>query len=120
MSSYTEHVSDNLARCTWLDKELLKRMGKQRRAFHSIHHVLLSDDQAGINVNAIAPGYIETEMNTALIGDPNRSRQILERIPLQRWGSPDDFEGLIIFLCSSASDYLSGECIACDGGWMGR
>lgn len=65
-------------------------------------------------------GYIATEMNTALINNPTRSRQIMERIPAGRWGSPQDFEGLTVFLCSSASDYISGECLVCDGGWMAR
>lgn len=59
-------------------------------------------------------------MNEALIADPVRSKQILERIPAGRWGTPDDFEGAIVFLASRASDYVSGECIVVDGGWMGR
>ncbi len=59
-------------------------------------------------------------MNEALIADPVRSRQILERIPAGRWGTPDDFEGAIVFLASRASDYVSGECLVIDGGWMGR
>ncbi|ODO08022.1 hypothetical protein I350_03605 [Cryptococcus amylolentus CBS 6273] len=74
----------------------------------------------GISVNAIAPGYISTDMNEALIADPVRSRQILERIPAGRWGTPQDFEGAIVFLACKASDYVSGECIVVDGGWMGR
>ncbi|KAL7424739.1 hypothetical protein Q5752_000423 [Cryptotrichosporon argae] len=74
----------------------------------------------GVNVNAIAPGYISTDMNEALIADPVRSRQILERIPAQRWGTPADFEGAILYLASRASDYVSGECVVVDGGWMGR
>lgn len=74
----------------------------------------------GVNVNAIAPGYISTDMNEALIADPVRSRQILERIPAQRWGTPADFEGAVVFLASKASDYVSGECLVVDGGWMGR
>jgi hypothetical protein len=60
------------------------------------------------------------KMNDALIADPVRSRQILERIPAQRWGKPSDFEGAIVFLASQASDYVSGECLVVDGGWMGR
>lgn len=59
-------------------------------------------------------------MNEALIADPVRSRQILERIPAQRWGTPADFEGAVVFLASKASDYVSGECLVVDGGWMGR
>ncbi|ORY32603.1 hypothetical protein BCR39DRAFT_492650 [Naematelia encephala] len=74
----------------------------------------------GVNVNGIAPGYISTDMNEALIADPVRSRQILERIPAGRWGTPQDFEGAIVFLASRASDYVSGECLVVDGGWMGR
>ncbi|KAF7321888.1 ATP-binding cassette transporter [Mycena kentingensis (nom. inval.)] len=74
----------------------------------------------GINVTGIAPGYIATEMNTALIADPVRSRQIMERIPAQRWGAPADFDGAIVFLASAASDYICGENLVVDGGWMGR
>ncbi|WVF71658.1 2-deoxy-D-gluconate 3-dehydrogenase [Kwoniella sp. CBS 6097] len=74
----------------------------------------------GVNVNAIAPGYIATDMNEALLADPVRSKQILERIPAGRWGSPEDFEGAIVYLASKASDYVSGECLVVDGGWMGR
>lgn len=59
-------------------------------------------------------------MNTALIANETRSRQIMERIPAGRWGSPEDFEGAVVFLASSASDYVSGECLTVDGGWMGR
>lgn len=60
------------------------------------------------------------QMNEALIADPVRSRQILERIPAGRWGTPQDFEGAVVFLASKASDYISGECLVVDGGWMGR
>ncbi|KAG8931623.1 hypothetical protein FRC03_003112 [Tulasnella sp. 419] len=74
----------------------------------------------GVNVNGISPGYISTEMNTALINNPTRSRQIMERIPASRWGSPADFEGVVVFLASKASDYVCGETIVVDGGWMGR
>ncbi|KAL5522523.1 hypothetical protein ACEPAG_8539 [Sanghuangporus baumii] len=74
----------------------------------------------GINVNCIAPGYIDTDMNTALIANPTRARQILERIPAGRWGNPGDFEGAIVFLASRASDYVCGETVVVDGGWMGR
>ncbi len=73
-----------------------------------------------VQVNAIAPGYIETDLNTALINDPIRSRQILERIPAGRWGQPKDFAGPVVFLASSASDYINGEILTVDGGWMGR
>lgn len=74
----------------------------------------------GVCVNAIAPGYIATDMNEALIADKDRARQILERIPAGRWGSPEDFEGAIVFLASRASDYVTGECLVVDGGWMAR
>lgn len=73
-----------------------------------------------VNVNAIAPGYMATEMNTALLQDETRNRQILERIPAGRWGKPEDMVGAVIFLASSASDYVNGEIITVDGGWMGR
>jgi 2-deoxy-D-gluconate 3-dehydrogenase len=74
----------------------------------------------GINVNAIAPGYMATDNTTALRKDPDRSRQILERIPAGRWGEPDDLGGAAVFLCSSASDYIHGHVLSVDGGWMGR
>ncbi|KAJ7187889.1 NAD-binding protein [Mycena filopes] len=74
----------------------------------------------GINVNGISPGYIATEMNTALMEDAVRSRQIMERIPAGRWGEPRDFEGAVVFLASGAADYVCGESLVVDGGWMGR
>lgn len=74
----------------------------------------------GINVNAIAPGYIATDMNVALINDSNRNAGIMARIPAGRWGAPEDFKGVIVFLASRASGYVSGEVITVDGGWMGR
>jgi 2-deoxy-D-gluconate 3-dehydrogenase len=74
----------------------------------------------GINVNAIAPGYMATDNTTALRNDPVRSRQILDRIPAARWGEPGDIAGAAIFLCSSASDYVHGHVLAVDGGWLGR
>ncbi|CAK37292.1 hypothetical protein CBS115989_3702 [Aspergillus niger] len=74
----------------------------------------------GINVNAIAPGYIATDMNTDLINDSNRNAGIMARIPAGRWGKPEDFKGVIVFLASQASSYVSGEIITVDGGWMGR
>ncbi|MCJ1399187.1 hypothetical protein MMC11_002389 [Xylographa trunciseda] len=82
----------------------------------------LSNEWAGkgINVNAIAPGYIATEMNTALMKDEKRAESILTRIPAGRWGDPEDFKGAVIFLASKASSYVSGEILTVDGGWMGR
>ena len=74
----------------------------------------------GVNVNAIAPGYIATDNTAPLRGDATRSRQILERIPAARWGTPDDLKGPTVFLASPASDYLHGEILVVDGGWMGR
>jgi 2-deoxy-D-gluconate 3-dehydrogenase len=74
----------------------------------------------GINVNAIAPGYIRTENTAALQADPNRNRQILERIPAGRWGEASDLGGAAVFLCSPASDYVQGHVLVVDGGWMGR
>lgn len=74
----------------------------------------------GINVNAIAPGYIATDMNEALINNPTRTRQIMERIPAQRWGAPEDFIGAVVFLAGQGSNYICGETLVVDGGWMGR
>ncbi|TQI68323.1 SDR family oxidoreductase [Clostridium sp. KNHs216] len=74
----------------------------------------------GININCVAPGYLATDLNTALIADPVRSRQILERIPAGRWGQPEDIVGVALFLASSASDYINGIVIPVDGGWLGR
>jgi 2-deoxy-D-gluconate 3-dehydrogenase len=74
----------------------------------------------GINVNAIAPGYMRTDNTEALRNDATRSRQILERIPAGRWGEPSDLEGAAIFLASRASDYVNGHVLVVDGGWMGR
>lgn len=73
-----------------------------------------------INVNAIAPGYFATNNTKALQADETRNRQILERIPAGRWGTPDDLAGAVVFLSSSASDYLQGHILTVDGGWMAR
>ena len=74
----------------------------------------------GVNVNAIAPGYIATDNTEALRNDPERSSSILGRIPAGRWGEPQDFKGPAVFLASSASDYVHGTILTVDGGWMGR
>jgi 2-deoxy-D-gluconate 3-dehydrogenase len=74
----------------------------------------------GVNVNAIAPGYIATDNTEALRNDPERSTSILARIPAGRWGEPQDFKGPAVFLASSASDYVHGTILTVDGGWMGR
>jgi 2-deoxy-D-gluconate 3-dehydrogenase len=74
----------------------------------------------GVNVNAIAPGYMKTDNTAALQADPVRSQQILVRIPAGRWGEPEDLAGAAVFLSSPASDYVNGHVLVVDGGWMGR
>jgi 2-deoxy-D-gluconate 3-dehydrogenase len=74
----------------------------------------------GVNVNAIAPGYMATDNTEALRANPERSRQIMERIPAGRWGCPEDLAGAVVFLASSASDYVHGHVLAVDGGWLSR
>lgn len=74
----------------------------------------------GICVNAIAPGYMATSMNTKLIEDPKRNTEILSRIPMARWGNEEDVKGVAVFLASKASDYVSGAIIPVDGGYLGR
>jgi 2-deoxy-D-gluconate 3-dehydrogenase len=74
----------------------------------------------GVNVNAIAPGYIATDNTSALRADPDRSPAILSRIPQNRWGQPEDFKGPVVFLASGASNYMNGTIVTVDGGWMGR
>ncbi|HEX8559378.1 MAG TPA: 2-dehydro-3-deoxy-D-gluconate 5-dehydrogenase KduD [Pyrinomonadaceae bacterium] len=74
----------------------------------------------GVNVNAIAPGYMRTDNTAALQADETRNRQILERVPAGRWGEPSDLAGAAVFLCSPASDYVNGHVLVVDGGWMGR
>lgn len=74
----------------------------------------------GINVNCICPGYFETSMSHVLQDDPVRGPQILDRIPVGRWGQPDELAGLCVFLASDASNYMHGSCIAIDGGWLSR
>ena len=83
---------------------------------------LLANEWArrGINVNAIAPGYFATDNTTALRADPERSREILGRIPAGRWGDPADLCGAAVFLASSASDYVHGAILPVDGGWLAR
>ena len=74
----------------------------------------------GVNVNAIAPGYISTDNTEALRNDPDRSTSILARIPLGRWGNPEDLAATAVFLASPAAAYINGELLTVDGGWMGR
>jgi len=83
---------------------------------------LLANEWAsqGINVNAIAPGYMATNNTTALRADEDRNAAILERIPAGRWGVPDDMMGPAVFLASAASDYINGYTVAVDGGWLAR
>ena len=83
---------------------------------------LLANEWApkGINVNAIAPGYIATNNTAALQADELRNRQILDRIPAGRWGKPSDLAGAVVFLASDASDYVQGHILAVDGGWLAR
>jgi len=97
-------------------------------AYAASKHALVGLTQAmgndlagdGVQVNAIAPGYIETNNTAALRRDPDRQRQILSRIPAGRWGTPDDIAGAVLFLASSLSDYVSGHTLVVDGGWMAR
>ena len=83
---------------------------------------LLANEWAarGINVNAIAPGYMATSNTAALRDDEQRNSEILARIPAARWGTPDDLAGPVVFLASSASDYVHGHTLAVDGGWLAR
>lgn len=74
----------------------------------------------GVNVNAIAPGYMDTDMNVNLINDEKRNVEILARIPAGRWGKPEDMQGVVVFLASAASDYVNGAIIPVDGGYLGR
>lgn len=82
----------------------------------------LSNEWAGqgVTVNAIAPGYVDTEMNSALMADEGRAEAILGRIPVGRWGRGEDFKGVVVWLGSAAGGYVSGEVVTVDGGWMGR
>lgn len=82
----------------------------------------LSNEWAGrgVTVNAIAPGYMATDLTEALINDPERNRLILARIPVGRWGRPEDMKGLAVFLASAAAAYITGAVIPVDGGWLGR
>jgi 2-deoxy-D-gluconate 3-dehydrogenase len=73
-----------------------------------------------IQVNAIAPGYMATDNTQALQDDPERNASILARIPAERWGTPQDLAGTVVFLASSASNYVNGHTLAVDGGWLGR
>ncbi|KAI1177796.1 hypothetical protein F4777DRAFT_587030 [Nemania sp. FL0916] len=76
--------------------------------------------EKGVTVNAIAPGYIATDMNEALLNDEERLASISARIPAGRWGAPEDFKGSVVYLASRASAYVTGHTLVVDGGWMGR
>ena len=82
----------------------------------------LSNDWAakGICVNAIAPGYMDTQLNIALVNDKKRTEEVFNRVPMKRWGNGEDLKGLIVFLSSSASDYVTGTVIPVDGGYLAR
>lgn len=82
----------------------------------------LSNDWAakGICVNAIAPGYMDTQLNTAIVNDKKRTDEVFIRVPMKRWGTGEDLKGLTVFLASSASDYVTGTIIPVDGGYLGR
>lgn len=92
-----------------------------KSALHGLTKAMANELAArGVNVNAIAPGYMATDNTAALRADPERSRSILERIPAGRWGRPEDLQGAVVFLASPASDYLHGFTLAVDGGWLAR
>jgi 2-dehydro-3-deoxy-D-gluconate 5-dehydrogenase len=92
-----------------------------KSALHGLTKLMANELAAhGINVNAIAPGYMATDNTGALRADPARNQAILDRIPAGRWGSPDDLKGAVVFLASPASDYLHGFTLAVDGGWLAR
>jgi len=92
-----------------------------KSALHGLTKLMANELAAlGINVNAIAPGYMATDNTGALRADPVRNRAILDRIPAGRWGTPDDLKGAVVFLASPASDYMHGFTLAVDGGWLAR
>jgi 2-deoxy-D-gluconate 3-dehydrogenase len=92
-----------------------------KSALHGLTKLMANElAPLGINVNALAPGYMATENTAPLRADPARSSSILERIPAGRWGTPDDLSGALVFLASPASDYVHGFTLAVDGGWLAR
>ncbi|PPF45965.1 2-deoxy-D-gluconate 3-dehydrogenase [Pseudoclavibacter sp. AY1F1] len=74
----------------------------------------------GVNVNGVAPGYVQTDMNEALLADPDRFRQLNERIPAGRWALPEDIANAVVYLCTPYADYVHGTILPVDGGWLGR
>jgi 2-dehydro-3-deoxy-D-gluconate 5-dehydrogenase len=92
-----------------------------KSALHGLTKLMANElASKGINVNAIAPGYMATDNTEALRNDPARNQSILDRIPAGRWGNPDDLQGAVVFLASAAADYLHGFTLAVDGGWLAR
>lgn len=100
---------------------LVPAYAASKGAVASLTRALANDWAArGVNVNAIAPGYVATELTAKLKEDETRARQILERVPAGRWGRPEDVAGAVVFLASPAADFVHGEILVVDGGWMGR
>lgn len=92
-----------------------------KSALHGLTKAMANELAAHhVNVNALAPGYMATDLTAALQTDETRNRSILERIPAGRWGTPDDLKGAVVFLASPASDYMHGFTLAIDGGWLAR
>ena len=109
--------------CVCLNPSIDRTVSIDRFAYGGMNRVTHAREDGagkGVNVNCIAPGYCDTEMNTALLADPVRSRQIMERIPSGRWASPQDLVGAAVFLAGSGSDYINGIVLPVDGGWLGR
>lgn len=105
--------------CSWFGGQTIPAYSAAKGGVTQLTKAL-SNDWAGrgINVNAIAPGYMATDMNTALLNDETRNGQISARIPAGRWGTEDDMKGIIVFLASHASDYICGAVIPVDGGYL--
>jgi len=92
-----------------------------KSAVHGLTKLMANElASKGINVNAIAPGYMETDNTAQLRADRDRNKAILDRIPSGRWGEPEDLKGAAVFLASEASDYVHGYTLAVDGGWLAR
>lgn len=92
-----------------------------KSALHGLTKLMANELAAqGINVNALAPGHMATDNTAQLRADATRHRAILDRIPAARWGTPEDLPGAVVFLASSASDYMHGFTLAVDGGWLAR
>jgi 2-deoxy-D-gluconate 3-dehydrogenase len=92
-----------------------------KRGVAGLTHAMANEWAAlGINVNAIAPGYMATDLTAPLHGDPESNASFLARIPAGRWGEPADLKGAVVFLSSAASDYMHGAIVPVDGGWLAR